>query len=426
MPGQKSLEVTSIVSPLQEEFYGSQKKYYSLYFFWLGFIIYALSFVIKSSEHFNLKVGELLQFVGFCILLPSVINIIRFRIRNRYLLFVFVIYIFWLLSNIARGIHFNYSYLKDSLLNSDEGILIYFAPLILLVPQDGTFFKKLFDFIIILGIFYLIYDVIFIQSLLDRSFETQNVVENLVRNLSMPCGFILLTYQYHSNRRKLFAFIVMIISLLFSIYKARRGLSSTLAGILICAYFLYLFSTKNKVLILYLSILCICLGILYSTSIYSINDNKLFSFIAKRGAVDTRSDVEDFFYGDMKKKDWIIGKGINGEYYCPDIDVNQVTDYRDYIETGYLQIILKGGLIRLILYLLISVPAVVLGLFFSRNILSKAAAIWIAVAIISLYPATVESFSLQYLLVWISISICYTRRLRRLNDYDVLEFLQSY
>jgi hypothetical protein len=331
----------------------------------------------------------------------------------------------WSLYVIIRGIHLDYTYIKGLLLDADYGALFYFVPLILLLPQDFTYFKKLFNVIIILGIFCLFYNILFIRELLDRSTDTQDVVEILVRNLAMPCGFILLTYKYHADKKKLLALMVMILSLLFSIYKGRRGLSTTLLCILIPAYFQYLFSTRSKVLTVYASILFMISGLMYATSIYRIGNNKLFGFIAERGTEDTRTPVEDYFYSDMKEKDWIIGRGVNGEYFCPDVVPDQETNYRDLIETGYLQIVLKGGLIRLILFLLIALPAVILGLFFSRNILSKAAAVWISMALISLYPATVESFNLQYFLVWISIGICYSKKIRKLSDIAFMEGLET-
>jgi hypothetical protein len=147
--------------------------------------------------------------------------------------------------------------------------------------------------------------------------------------------------------------------------------------------------------------------------------------IAERGDENTRKGVELYFYNDMGTDDWIVGRGINGEYYCPDVTEDQSSNYRDLIETGYLQIILKGGLIRLILFLLISIPAVFLGLFSSKNLLSKASAIWIIIALISLYPSTVESFSLQYLLVWISIGICYSKEIRNLSNTKVSALINA-
>ena len=79
----------------------------------------------------------------------------------------------------------------------------------------------------------------------------------------------------------------------------------------------------------------------------------------------------------MKTPDWIAGRGITGQYFCPDIEEEQFNDYRSVIETGYLNIILKGGFVSLILLLLITIPAIIKGIFYSNNILSKAAGIWI-------------------------------------------------
>jgi hypothetical protein len=147
----------------------------------------------------------------------------------------------------------------------------------------------------------------------------------------------------------------------------------------------------------------------------------------ERGDEDTRSAVEIYFYDDMKTKDWIIGKGINGEYFAPDIEKEQLTNYRSNIETGYLQTILKGGLISLGLFILIAVPALLKGIFYSRNILSKAAGIWILMALINSYPSTVNTFTLRYLLVWISIGICYSKEIRQMeNSYikDIINPIQ--
>jgi hypothetical protein len=309
------------------------------------------------------------------------------------------------------------------LVDANYGIFIYLAPLIILIPRSFTFYKILFDAIYILAILFVLFSIVFIHQLLDRSFATQDVIEYLTKFLALPSGFILLTYKYHSNRKKLIAFAVMIASFLFSIYKARRGLSTICLSVLIAFYFIYLFNVKKKVLLIYLPILILAIGSLYISTLYNINNHKFISFIVSRGDEDTRTGVELYFYDDMKTNNWIIGKGINGEYFCPDIDENQLTDYRPYIETGYLQIILKGGIINLALYLLIIIPAIINGFFFSKNILSKASAIWILISMYSLYPSTVNTFSMYYLLVWISVGICYSKEIRQLSDNEIKEFL---
>ena len=130
-------------------------------------------------------------------------------------------------------------------------------------------------------------------------------------------------------------------------------------------------------------------------------------------------------YADMTTNDWIIGKGINGKYFCPTIDnVNDATGYRESIETGYLQIILKGGLVSLTLLLLILIPAVYKGLFNSKNVLSKSAAIWIFLWIIYLKPIVGNTFSMHYLIVWIAVGICYSKKIRNMSDITIKSYLQ--
>jgi len=404
--------------------YISHKKLKSINIFWLGFSIYTLSYTLGTTGHVNYVICQAIQLLGLAIFLYPCISLIRFKIENKYLKTIFFLYIFWQLSVICRGFQTNYTSVKTMLFDANAGILLYFVPLIALFPKNLFSLKKVIDVIFIFGIFFFIYDIIFFKYLLSRTFETQDIIENF-SSLSLPCGFVLLTYIYYSNRQKLLAGSVMLLTLLISIYKARRGLSSIFLGVLLSSYFIYLFKSSRKVFNIYMSILLIIAGIFYADSLYQINKNPLFNFIAQRGETDTRTGVEIYFYNDFKTKDWVIGRGINGQYFCPDIEEDQLTNYRSYIETGYLNIILKGGIISLVLYLLIAIPALILGFFYSKNILSKASAIWISIAIISLYPTTVDSFSFQYLLVWISIGICYSKKLRYLPDDSIKNFIKS-
>ena len=62
------------------------------------------------------------------------------------------------------------------------------------------------------------------------------------------------------------------------------------------------------------------------------------------------------------------------------------------------------------------IPAVVKGLFFSKNLLSKAAGVWILLWILYLYPTSVTTFTLHYILVWICIGICYSNKIRNIPE----------
>ena len=294
-------------------------------------------------------------------------------------------------------------------------------------PRNFAFYKKVFDVIVIFGIFYIIYDILFIKDLLNadrESLKSQGIVENF-SDLSFSSGYILLTYAYHSKKRQILAVAVVVLALAIAVIRARRGLIVMYLNMIFIAYIIYVFRSKMKFLIIYLTIFIALMGVAYISTIYKPNESRLFGFLLERGDENTRERVELMFHDDMKTDDWIAGRGIKGEYFCPDVEEHQITNYRQHIETGYEQTILKGGLISLGLYLLIAVPAIIKGLFYSKNILSKAAGIWICMALVNSYPGTVNAFTLQYLLAWVSIGICYSKNIRNLPEKTVTELFQT-
>jgi hypothetical protein len=321
---------------------------------------------------------------------------------------------------ILRGIVLDYKFIKFLLFDGTFGIFIYFVPLIILLPRNLTYLKRVFDFIIVLGIAYILFDMLFIKELLyqGRNLKSQAIIEYFSQHLSLPVGFILLTYVYHTRKRITIALIVMFMSFLFAAIRARRGLMFMSLNILVFSYFIYYFANKVKLIIFIISILFISGLYIVGATVYNKNRNGLFGYVTDRLDEKTRTGVEYYFYSDMGTIDWIIGRGMNGEYYCPGIDSSEgvFTVNRGVIETGYLQIILKGGLISLLLLLLIAVPALFKGIFQSKNILSKAAGLWILLFLMNLYPATPTIFGMYYLLVWISIGICYSGKLRNMPE----------
>lgn len=365
-----------------------------------------------------------MQIMGLLLFFVSSLRLLKFRFQSAYFRILFYTFAGWSLIVVIRGLTFNLNFLRTILLDNDFGVLLYLVPFITLFEFNKDFFIKLFDVILIFGILSIIFEVLLLSSLLTRSRETQNIIENISPYFSIASGFILMTFKYHSRPKRILALTVVILSLIFSIYQGRRGLTSIISGVLILSYVLYLKETNSKILAIYLSVLILSISLFYLSNLYQIQNNQLLSHIAYRGDEDTRTGVELYFYDDMEETDWIFGKGMSGLYYCPGIG-DGFGDYRQIIETGYLQIILKGGLIRLLLYLLISLPAIFLGFFHSTNLLGKASACWILISLGSLYPSTVEFFSPSYLLTWISIGICYSSELRYLSDPQIKSLLTS-
>lgn len=397
--------------------------------FWASTIAYTLGAILSSTNALNIKVCQGIQALGVLGMIPSLILLCKAKIDSSYLRVIFPLYIIWFVVIIARGQHlsFSYDYLKDFLFGFNSNGLIYFAPLVLLLPRNFSYYRRFFRVIDVSALLFLILCALFIKKLLIRGDDmvSQNIMENLF-DLSIPTAFVLLTYTYHSNKRGLIAFAWVALTLFFSIIRARRGLLFITSCFSIYSIIFYFFQTKRKLSMIYLAIMLVLIGMAFSNKFYNLQNNKLVGFLIQRSDEDTRTPVELLFKDDMKANDWIVGRGIDGSYFAPDVEENQLTNYRTVIETGYLQLILKGGLINLGLLLLITVPAIILGLFFSNNILSKAAAMWVFQFVIDLYPQNSVSFNLSYLMVWVSVGICYSKYVRSLSNSEVRYLLQDY
>lgn len=403
----------------------NQTKYYK--FFWLGFSIYSISAIFSITEIYDNSIRQAIEAVGLIFIFSCGIPLLRFKFNNKYLQFVFITYFLWLVLIILRGWSIDFRFIKDTLFNPTFGIMPYFAPLILLFPKNLSSYRKLFGIITLFGIFYFIYDIVSIRDLLNSDHSTYigvGIVEYSAK-LSIPACFILLTFNYHSKRRIVIAISVVIATLLFAIYQGRRGLTFIISSQIIFSYIIYLINSKNKFLVILLSILFSLYVYIYIYDSIAQSDSKLFQYFIERGTEDTRTGVEFAFYADFKTQDWIFGRGLQGEYYCPDIDENQESDNRSVIETGYLQVILRGGIINLVLMLMIALPAIFFGLFYSKNTLSKAAGIWILLWIFYLYPANMQEFSMYYLIFWISIGICYSKELRNIPENEFKKVIQT-
>jgi hypothetical protein len=397
--------------------------------FWLGFIIYITSYAISSTDQVNFVLINLLQILGLAMLFPFAVLLMHFRIENKYFRVLFIFYMFWLISVVLRGISFDYDSIKQMLFSPLRGVLLYFVPFIVLIPFNATFFRKLIGVILILGFCLLVFCIVSYKQLLFsvNYYLSQGVFESYSQHLSLPLGFILLTYIYHTSSRNLFSLFLMIMTLLLATIRARRGMIFLSFNILFFAFLVYQWVNKAKVLRIVLLGFFIVIAAYAVLKIYENNRKDTFSLITERIGDDTRSEVETYFYRDMELKDWIIGRGMNGQYFCPGVRDAEggISIYRSVIETGFLQIILNGGIISLLFFILISIPALIKGLFHSNNLLSKAAGIWILLFYIYAYPGTPTIFSLNYILVWISIGICYSQYLRSLSDDDIYAWFRQ-
>ena len=416
----------------------SKKQETNLNFFWYGFAVFIVFYGLASSEATFITpvTCQVFQILGFIFMALGAFSLMRFKFDNKYLQTLFTLNLIYSLTVVLRGSQYDFESLKQMFLDITFGVLPYIASLVLLLSRNIGFYKKIYTVLLILGGCFVINVFIFYDVLHDYdrlNMLSQGMVESFSVLMGLPIGFLLLNYPYFAGKKELygigkkniFASIVMIVALFFAIFRARRGLIFMNLSTLACVGMIYIISTKKKFLIIFMAVFLTGVGSLF---ISDIKLPSMFGFLMERGEEDTRSGVEDWLYADMSPTDWVIGKGIKGKYYCPIVENINDTEgggFRDNIETGYLQIILKGGVISLGLLLFIFVPAVYKGLFKSRNVLSKASAMWVFLWIIYLYPSGGILFTMNYLLVWIAVGICYSDKIRDMSDDTIKKYLQD-
>lgn len=137
--------------------------------------------------------------------------------------------------------------------------------------------------------------------------------------------------------------------------------------------------------------------------------------------VDSRSGLFDAFYDDMGVKDWIFGRGWFGQYF----ESSWLGEYRNGLECGYLHLILKGGLLYLIPYVITLLMSARNGLFRSTNYMCKAFGAICLLRAINLIPFGVPSFTIQEFVVWVGVLICNKKYYLQMSESVIFNILNT-
>lgn len=204
-------------------------------------------------------------------------------------------------------------------------------------------------------------------------------------------------------------------SIVLTIFLARRGGLATSLLYLVLAWLMYSLYDKRTSTISMILVAIAAVGLGYM--LFTGMSDTLFSTLIERGDVDSRSGVEESFYADMKSvSDWVFGRGWFGQYY-----ESLQGSYRSSIETGYLALILRGGFLYLVPYVLTLALTFVNGLFRSHNLFCKSFALMALMQIVSLYPFGWPVFNFSHFILWLSVWVCNSSLFRRLSDTEVKE-----
>lgn len=396
--------------------------------FWISVILFSAGYTFSSSLYSLAALFQGLQIIGLLGLFFSVFRLADFGGLNRYLQLLLILYILWQIFFMIRGDFSNLKYddVKSLLLSGNYGLVCALVPFAVLIPVSLINVKKLFDASFILFFLYIIFSSVLLTDLLNPdSLDpfAREVLEVSVKFLAFPVGFVLLTLDLHSNKRKLFALTIFALSIVLAIIRARRGILMMDGIVLVFAFTFHFFKSAKKIGWVLAIVYSAILGYQFYVIEYSFAKLHFLGNLFEKGMENTRTYVENCFYSSMSTLDWIIGKGYNTGYRCPGIDDEIFKGgVRKIIETDYLQLILTGGLVNLTLLFAIILPAAFLGFFQSSNLFCKKAATWIMIWVFFLYPSNGYTFSVFHISMWLMVAICHNEKFRNLSDQVILNY----
>lgn len=346
--------------------------------------------------------------------LKSIKNIKNFKI-------LFIGYFIWILITVVRGLSLDIRILGRAFSNP-EFVLLCFLPIMAFIPKTVFNFKTINRFLLISNFIYLLFIVGFYKTfLLDL-----NGYEFISKRFVYANSFLLLTFGYQNRKNKAFVLFCYFFSIFISLFLARRAQVFYLGASGMFSWMLYVLYYKRKYILVNIALIMVLIstGIIYNVD--QIFENN-FSTLMARIDENTRDTIEEDFQNDMDTGNYIFGKGINGKFKTTlDIDTDYEGDtrsrddlnYRYGIETGYLNTILKGGILKLFFETLIMLLALFFGFFKSNNLYTKACATFILLYLLVLYPENASAFTFRYLLVWFAVGVCLEKEIRKLNNIN--------
>ena len=206
---------------------------------------------------------------------------------------------------------------------------------------------------------------------------------------------------------------IYVAGMLLTVYMARRGETATSLLFLLLSWVVYILADKKTS-----KVKAILIGVLISGCGYYLFVNlsdSIFALLLERGTIDSRSGVEDAFYTDMSSVwDWLFGRGWYGAYFD-----RMFMKYRLGLETGWMTLILRGGLFYLVPYISILLLSFINGFFQSKNIFCKSLAFLCLMQVVSLYPFGWPAFNFFHLTLWIGVWICNNNRYLKMSDIQI-------
>ena len=346
---------------------------------------------------------------------------------SRYVRIVYAMLLVTHMCAVLRGFSFHR---KDlfTLIGNPIGLWSYTLPLLMVVGGRLSSWRLLHVAIrrqCIIGMLMFSGCVIFLPGWVLRCASSP-------KGMFYGAGFILLLWRHEKHAVRVVAGVALLLAALGNllIELSRTNLMWCMLNCL-CVWVVLGLADNDKILnIVKRSFAVVFISVLITGSLWlflsplPLVRNGMDNFSDKLHT-DSRTSLVQEFFSDVQGLDLVIGRGALGTYWSQYFDfldsIGQRADdaYRDSFEIGYLHIILKGGIVMLLLFLLLTVPAGVWGLFASRNDLVRACGGTVLITLVVMFLAWVPLSGPHFVLFWLCVGACLSGPLRNASDDDV-------
>jgi len=241
--------------------------------------------------------------------------------------------------------------------------------------------------------------------------------------LLMPVPYLILTFPFQSPRNRILTLIISVTVIITS-WTNRAGAMRILISYLIIIIYYIIIRIKINRKIINLILLCILMSPFYFFYMGIKGENVIEKVLGNNtegyGQQNLRADTRTFLYfevlQDLKmNKSLIFGKGIDAGYISDSFqDLS-----RNVVEVGFLQILLKTGILGYFLYITLIISAIYKALNKSKNLFMKFLGVFLASYVMLFFIENVLAFNLLNIVIWIVVGMCHSEALRNINDNEI-------
>lgn len=296
--------------------------------------------------------------------------------------------------------------------SSPLGGWLYLAPFVILSLPNRKYFKDIVKVFFYASLLTIPLWLLNLGHVVEKDMSIAYRAESIGVLFPFFAGFLLALRSYFSKKQYRLIIFIWLVYLFIMLLNARRNVSFSMALYGVIAYFFYMFSQgkaslKNKVVMVFLT----AFMLIFLTLNMSNLQSGLFSRMTERAGEDTRSGVTEWFFLDFMHspwQDWAFGRGMDGTYYQPvvNIDTGEETTDRNSIETGYLNMMLRGGIVYDVIIIMILLLAIIRCFRQRHNMDMVYIGVFLCTYLLDLYSTNpLIPFSVRLILFWFCISV---------------------